>query len=235
MTKTTRAIAYLRVSSSDQSDNGHSLAAQREKVMQYAALHELEIVEVIEDAGVSAKTLHRPGLIRALDLLKTGKADALLVMKLDRLTRNVRDLGGLIEEYFSENARFALLSALDHIDTRSSNGRLVLNVLASVSQWEREAICERTKGVMQSMKASGRVISRPTLGYDEVVDADGKRRLVSNATEQALIARIVEMRNSGLSYQRVADALNSDRVPTKRGASSWSAMTVKGVCDRVAG
>jgi site-specific DNA recombinase len=111
-------------------------------------------VEVVVDAGISAKSLERPGLARALRMLENGEASGILVTKLDRLTRSVKDLGHLIERYFG--ARFALLSVTDSIDTRSAGGRLVLNVLASVSQWERELASERTSEALQHLKAQGR-------------------------------------------------------------------------------
>ena len=129
----TKTVAYLRVSTDKQADKGLSLDAQRVKVAAYAELYDLDIVEVVVDAGVSAKTLDRPGLSRALTMLRTGKAEALLVVKLDRLTRSVRDLGDLVETYFAPS-KSALLSVSEQIDTRSAAGRLVLNVLAAVSQ-----------------------------------------------------------------------------------------------------
>ena len=85
----TKTIAYLRVSTDKQADKGISLEAQQDKAKAYASLYDLDLVEVIIDAGESAKTLERPGLQRALSMLKTGQADALLVVKLDRLTRSV--------------------------------------------------------------------------------------------------------------------------------------------------
>ena len=120
----------------------------------YAQLYDLEVSEVIVDTGESAKSLDRPGLQRALAMLKAGEADALLVVKLDRLTRSVRDLGHLVEKYFAPG-KAALLSVGEQIDTRSAAGRLVLNVLASVSQWEREAIGERTATAMQHKASQG--------------------------------------------------------------------------------
>lgn len=225
----TKTVAYIRVSTSDQSDNGHSLAAQREKIELYARLHGLELVEIIEDAGVSAKSMDRPGLQRALAMLDQGEADALLVPKLDRLTRSVADLGRLIDTYFAEGKRAALLSVADSIDTRSAAGRLVLNVLASVSQWEREAIAERTRDTMRSMKAAGKVISRPTIGYDI---EDGQ--LVPNADELAVVERIRSMRAAGLSFAKIADQLTAEAVPTKRGGTRWYASTVKQIADRAA-
>ncbi|KAA0571582.1 recombinase family protein [Azospirillum sp. B21] len=219
----TRTVAYIRVSSADQADHGHSLAAQREKIGLYAKLHDLDLVAVIEDAGASAKTTDRPGLQRVLAMLDSGEAAALLVPKLDRLTRSVRDLGALIDRYFAEGQKAALLSVADSIDTRSAGGRLVLNVLASVSQWEREVIVERTRDTLRSMKAAGKVIARPTLGYDVV-----ESRLVANVNELALIDRIKTMHAAGTSYNAIAAKLTDEGVPTKRGGA-WQATTVRGI------
>src|SRR5580698_4050355 len=170
----TRTVAYLRVSTDKQADRGVSLDAQRAKVAAYAELYDLELVDVIVDAGASAKTLDRPGLARALGMLrKGGEADALLVVKLDRLTRSVRDLGELVERHFAPG-RAALMSVGEQIDTRSAAGRLVLNVLASVSQWEREAIGERTSVAMQHMASQGEYTGGRA-PYWQRVAADGTR------------------------------------------------------------
>jgi site-specific DNA recombinase len=88
-------------------------------------------------------------------MLKSGKAAALLVVKLDRRTRSVRDLGTLVEQYFADPNGPALLSVGEQVDTRTAGGRLVLNVLGAVSQWEREAIGERTAAAMRHMAAQG--------------------------------------------------------------------------------
>ena len=123
----TRVIGYVRVSTEGQADGGVSLDAQRAKLAAYCVALDLDLVCIEEDAGLSAKTLDRPALARALDALRAGRADALLVAKLDRLTRSVRDLGTLVDTYFAAG-KWALLSVADSIDTRSAAGRLVLNV-----------------------------------------------------------------------------------------------------------
>src|SRR5271155_867839 len=97
-----KVIGYTRVSTDEQAATGVSLATQAEKVNAYARLYGLEIVETIEDAGQSAKSLKRPGLQRALELLKAGHADGLLIAKLDRLSRSVKDWNALIDRYFGE-------------------------------------------------------------------------------------------------------------------------------------
>jgi hypothetical protein len=111
----TRVVGYVRVSSEQQAEDGVSLDAQKARLRAYALAMDLELVAVDEDAGVSAKSIQsRPGLLRALSRLDAGDADGILVVKLDRLTRSVRDLGDLVERYFV--ARFSLLSVLAGVD-----------------------------------------------------------------------------------------------------------------------
>ena len=183
---TTRAVSYLRVSAERQADHGVSLAAQRAKVEAYANLFELNLVAVEVDTGVSAESLPRPALDRALGMLREGRADALLVVKLDRLTRLVRDLCDLVDRYFRDG-RWALLSVGEQIDTRSASGRMVLNRLAVIGQWEREAIGERTAVAMRHLRDEGRYTGGAA-PYGCALASDGET-LVAIPDEQALIAR----------------------------------------------
>ena len=211
---TTKTIAYLRVSTERQADTGVSLDAQQEKARAYASLYDLDLVEVIVDAGESAKSLDRPGLQRALAMLKTGQADALLVVKLDRLTRSVVDLGKLIETYFAPG-KAALMSVGEQIDTRSAAGRLVLNILASVSQWERETIGERTSVAMQHKQAKGEYIGgHAPYGFDL---ADGE--LVRNEAEQTVIAQAKQLHAAGLSLRKIAAELDRQGIKTRKGST----------------
>lgn len=230
----TRAIAYLRVSTEQQADGGVFLDAQRAKVGAYALACGLTLVETIVDAGVSAKTLDRPGLCQALAALTAGKAEALLVTKLDRLTRSVRDLGTLVEDYFAEG-RFALLSVADSIDTRSAGGRLVLNVLGSVAQWEREAIGERTSDALVQVRAEGVRLGGEALGWarTEETDTDGRRLVREVEEEAATVARIRALRSEGRTLRDIAATLTAEGRRTKRGGA-WAAETVRLVLARCA-
>src|SRR6266852_6222312 len=210
----TRAVAYLRVSTDKQADKGVSLDVQRAKVEAYAQLYELDLVEVIVDAGVSAKTLDRPGLGKALGMLKTRQAEALLVVKLDRLTRSVVHLGELVADYFADG-KWALLSVGEQIDTRSAAGRLVLNVLASVSQWEREAIGERTATAMQHKARQGEYTGGQA-PYGRRVAEDGAR-LERDPHEEAARAVARQLRAQGLSLRRVAAELERRGVRSRTG------------------
>ena len=205
----TKAIAYIRVSTDKQADAGHSLEAQKAKIGAYATLYDLELVDSVVETG-SAKDLSREGLQEALQALSAGKADALIVVKLDRLTRSVSDLGELVETYFQKHA---LLSVSEQIDTRSAAGRLVLNVLASVSQWEREVIGERTSQAMQHMKAEGQYTGgKVPYGYHLV---DGE--LVAHEGEQKVIQVIRKYRDRGMSLRKIAEVLKAKGIESRAG------------------
>jgi DNA invertase Pin-like site-specific DNA recombinase len=211
----TRAVAYIRVSTDKQATRGLSLEAQEERIRSYAALYCLELVEIVVES-LSAKTLERPELQRALAMLESGQADALLVVKLDRLVRRVRDLGELIERWFAPG-KAALLSVSEQIDTRSAAGRLVLNVLASVAQWEREAIGERTSAVLQYKASQGEFTGgRPPYGFRVdlarvVVDPKTKEErhpyLEPDPEEQGLVEAARGLRARGLSLREVSSTL----------------------------
>ncbi len=211
-TTTTKAIGYIRVSTDRQADHGVSLKAQQAKITAYAALYDLQLVEVIVDPGASAKTLKRPGLQRALHLLRQGQANALLVAKLDRLTRSVKDLGTLVEGYFSSNA-ITLLSVADNIDTRTAAGRLVLNVLGSVAQWERETTSERTAEALAHKKAQGHKTGGD-VPYGYRLAADGKT-LEEDEAEQAMLGAIAR----GLSQRAVVAELARQGFTTRKGTA----------------
>ena len=199
------------MSTDKQADHGISLAAQRLKIQAYCVAMDLDLVAIIED-HLSAKSLDRPALQVALSMLTSGKADALLVSKLDRLTRSVRDLGELVEKYFA--TRYSLLSMGDAIDTRTAAGRLVLNVLTSVAQWEREATGERTRDAM-AHKASKGEFCGGSAPYGYAVDNDGK--LVRNEAEQEVLLVVADLKACGLSLRGIAAELDRAGIASRNG------------------
>ena len=221
-----KVLGYVRVSTQEQANEGVSLAAQEAKLRAYCAALDLELVAVVADAGVSAKSLERPGLTQALALLDSGAAEGLLVVKLDRLTRSVRDLGALLDGYFS--ARFSLLSVSDSIDTRTAAGRLVLNLLTSVASWEREACAERTSAALRHKVAVGEHVGAPRLGTR--VEAGN---LVADQDEAETVARIRSLAAEGKTLRAIASVLDQEGRRTKRGGK-WAAETVRKVLARQA-
>lgn len=230
----TKVIGYVRVSTEGQADGGVSLDAQRAKLAAYCTALDLDLVGVEVDAGLSAKSLDRPGLTRALGTLTRGDASALLVVKLDRLTRSVRDLGALVDTYFAAG-RWALLSVADSIDTRSAAGRLVLNVLASVAQWEREATAERTRDALAHLRAEGVKLGGAALGWQhtDATDAAGRRIVAAVEVEARAVARILELRAEGHTLRAIVATLTAEGHTTKHGAR-WHLTTVARVVAREA-
>lgn len=207
-----KVVGYVRVSTEKQADKGVSLEAQEAKIRAYAGLYDLEILEMVVDAGASAKTLDREGLQRALGLLKSGAAEAIVVMKLDRLTRSVVDLGSLVSDYFV-SGKWSLLSVSEQIDTRSAAGRLVLNVLASVSAWEREAIGERTSTALR-FKASQGEYTGGEAPYGYRVEGE---RVAPCQDEQRVIVKVKELANRGYSLRTISTALACEGLFNRRG------------------
>jgi len=127
-----------------------------------AVVKGIELVDLIIDAGESAKSLNRPGMTQLLTLVDARAVDVVIIAKLDRLTRSVKDLAELLERLTRRGV--SLVSVADALDTQSAAGRLVLNIMVSVSQWEREAIGERTRDAINGPAGSESAQSRLDTG-----------------------------------------------------------------------
>lgn len=218
-----------------QANEGVSMEAQREKLRAYCAALDLTLVDIYEDHGFSAKSLDRPALKSALDQLRLGRADILLVTKLDRLTRSVKDLGQLVDSYFLPG-KYSLLSISDSIDTRTASGRLVLNVLASVAQWEREAISERTSEALRHLIAQGVKVGTPEYGMVRTnqTDEHGRRIVVVDESRRQIVQRMVSMHKEGKPLRTISETLNQEKVPAPRGGL-WHPTVIRGILRREAG
>ena len=220
-----RAIGYIRVSTDQQAAEGVSLAAQREKISAYCSLYDFDLVRIEDDAGASASSLQRDGLQRALDALDAGDAEALVVVKLDRLTRSVRDLDTLLTRYFA-GGELALVSVAEQVDTTTATGRMILNVLMSVSQWEREVIGERTSAALQHKKAQGEYTGGK-LPFGRRLAADGVT-LEECAEERVILDVINQLQREGLSLRKIAEELNKRGV-SRRNGREWHHVAVSRV------
>ena len=210
-----RAIGYVRVSTDKQADHGVSLEAQEAKIRAMATVQGAEIVELIVDGGESAKNLNRPGMERLLALVDERKVKTVIIAKLDRLTRSVKDLAELLERF--QKRGVSLVSVAESLDTGSAAGRLVINIMTAVSQWEREAIGERTKDAMQHKRNNGQRVGNIAYGYR--ASADGQH-IEPEPREQAALAEIRSLRKQGCTLRQIAAALNGQALRTRRG-TGW--------------
>lgn len=208
----TRGFAvYLRVSTDDQAESGLGMEAQRKACHAYAELYGITVAEVIEDAGFSGSSLDRPGMQRIVGMLERGEIAGVLVAKLDRLSRSVKDYGSLIETYFADGSA-RLCSVGEQIDTQSAAGRLVLHVLVAVAAWEREVIGERTSAALRALQSRGQHLGTAPYGhrYDFAT-----RTLVPDEGEQVILAEILALDASGVPSTRIASTLNEAGRPAR--------------------
>ena len=193
-------IAYVRVSTDKQAEEGMSIAAQSEQIAKYAALYDLEIIDTIIDDGYSASNLDRPGLKRVFGMLDASIAQGVIITKLDRLTRSVFDLGYLLKNYMD---KYRFMSVYDKFDTDTASGRMILSILTTVSQWEREVISERTKAVLAYKKGNGERIGN--IPYGMKLSPDGVH-LEPDDVERKIISTIKSMRTEGMTYDKISKA-----------------------------
>jgi site-specific DNA recombinase len=209
-----KTVGYIRVSTDKQADRGVSLDAQAEKIRAMAVVHGGELIDIIVDAE-SAKSLNRPGMSRLLALVDSGDVRAVIVAKLDRLTRSVKDLCTLLERF--ERRGVALVSVAESLDTGSAAGRLVLNIMTAVSQWEREAIGERTRDALSHKRGKGERVGNLAFGYRL---ADDGHHLELDPGEQQALTEIRRLRSDGMPLRGIAAALNHRAYRTRRG-TAW--------------
>ena len=159
-------------------------------------------------------------------MVQAGKVQAVIVAKLDRLTRSVRDLCSLIELFEKRNV--ALISVAESLNTSTAAGRLVITIMGAVSQWEREAIGERTREALRHKRSKGERVGNVEFGYR--LAADG-RRVEPNPAEQAAVEAIRTLRAQGSTLRGIAATLNGQGHRTRRG-SEWRLESVARVLGR---
>lgn len=200
------ALGYVRVSTTDQAENGASLDAQRAALSDEAERRGWDL-EIVADAGLSAKDMNRPGLLSALDRLDRGDADSLMAVRLDRISRSVGDFAGLLDR--AKSRRFGVVLLDPALDLTSPAGTFTANMLAAVAQFERALISARTREGMAQRKAEGAKFGRAIL-----VPVPIRKRILA---EHA----------SGRGWSAIAAALNDDAIPTVHGGAKWYPATVR--------
>ena len=216
-------IGYIRVSTNQQAESGLGLADQEAKIKSYCQTYDINLVDIIVDDGVSAKNLNRAGIQTAIELTKTDSIDGIIIAKLDRLTRSIMDLQDLLSSVFN-TAELHCVS--DKIDTSTASGRLCLNVICSVIQWEREAISERTAHALQAKKRLNNNNSiNGTAPYGkEWIDGG----LVDCKEEQDAIQALIKLRKAGNTHSHIAKLMNVDGISNRSGRG-WTESRVRSV------
>lgn len=198
-----RILGYCRVSTADQEESGHSLAAQEHAIRYHCAAgaRMWHVLDVTREQG-SGKDLGRERLQHTLKRLADGEADGLVVTRLDRLTRSIGDFVQLVE-WFKDAEKTLVVLDFD-LDTSTPAGELIAHMMAALAQWQRRVIAENTRNALQEKRRRGEPVNQGS---------------VQDRPEIA--AQIRSMHQLGFSYQQICDTLNTSGVPTTRGGALW--------------
>jgi len=214
------AVGYARVSTAAQSEEGVSLEAQERRIQGWCQANGYRLQEVFVEARSAARAHNRPQLQVALSRACQAKA-ALVVYSLSRLARSTKD-ALLISERL-DRAGADLVSLSERIDSTSPMGKMVFRLLASLSEFERDQLSERTRLAMAHLRLSNRRIStKIPLGYDLAPDG---RTLIENPAEQGTVRRIMALRQEERSLAQIARQMEREGIPTKNGGG-WYPSTV---------
>lgn len=217
---------YIRVSSDTQFLKGHSLEWQEHILKEYANNHNLNIVNIYKEKGISGDKIEtRPELLRLLRDIKDKKVNNVLVYKIDRLGRKV-EINSLICKILMENNCTLTTSDTGIVNLETAYGTLLYNILSTISQFEVNLLSERVKnGKKQRVRSGLYTNSYNVYGYDNYCDYSGKRVLKINEFEQNIIKQIYNDYLNAISMNEIAKKLNDNKIPTKRGGK-WHQSTI---------
>lgn len=230
-----RAIGYIRVSTQEQANAGHSLDMQPERIRQWCELRGLELVDIVHDDGISAgKPLaKRPGGAQLLERLAAGEADVVVVYRLDRLFRNAQQGLNVIRDEL-DSIGVGLQSVTELVDNTTAIGKLCVTMILAVAEYERDCTSERTRATAHSLRARGRKYASAPYGtiaagghFDEEKGRVVGQQLFRDPATWPVRERIIGMRLfEQLSLRAIADQLAGEGIPAPAGGAAWSPNTL---------
>jgi site-specific DNA recombinase len=220
-----KVVGYMRCSTEEQAVDGVSLATQLSRIEAWCDVADAELVEVIDDRGVSGTCplADRPGGARVASLLeaRNPEVDAVVVARLDRLGRDASEALSCLRKFASGSV--GLVSIADRIDLSTPQGRAMAQVTFVFAELERALIAQRTSDALSELRSRGRAYGPTPFGFQR----DGDTLILDHAEQRAL-ARMRRLRAKGKSYSAIARALDRSGTPAKRGGS-WHAPSVRSV------
>ncbi len=195
-----KAAVYIRVSTEEQAKEGISIAAQKDRLTAFCKAKDLEIYDYYIDEGYSAGSLKRPALQQMLKDLNDAKFKNIVVYKIDRFSRNLKDLVTILDDFKKRNINF--ISATEPIDTTSAIGNAFMQIIGVFAELERGMVGERVKLAFEKKISSKEFLARPPLGYKIV----GKN-LVVDPENAEKVREIFNDRLNGISYKETCNRL----------------------------
>lgn len=212
--KIKRACVYTRVSTEAQAEKEVSLQEQERMAKAAIVSKGWEYTETFEDGGYTGRNMDRPALKRMIEEIEAGNVDAVVIFKLDRLSRKQKDALTIIEDILLAHD-VELVSLKETLDTTTPWGRAMIGILASFNQLESETIVQRTSvGRTAKARKGGYAGGKPPLGYKAVGGA-----LVIVPEEAEIVKTVFALRKEGLSMIAISDELNKRGYTTKKGGA----------------
>lgn len=222
-----KAVGYIRVSSAGQVADGESLERQEEKIRAYATLKGITDLQIIADRGISGSKSNRPGFLKLKELAESKAVDVIIVYDLSRLSRSVEDTIVFINRLQKYDVDFVSLS--NDIDTTTPMGKAMLTIVAAFNQLYRDEVSAK----MSRMIAYKKEKNEKTGGYVPYGFAvDAAKKLIPLDYEQKVLGEIKMLRSKGVSYRGIAAKLQSKKILTKTGNTSWHPQVVKEIYER---
>ena len=208
---------YARVSTEDQAREGFSMGEQEERLIEYCKFKRYEVYKVYKDSGISAKNDKRPAYQEMMQDMRDGKINVIVAFKLDRLTRSVYDVEKLMRQVNEYECEIDCMA--DESNTVTSNGRMVMRIITSVSQNEIEKCSERTKFGMVGAIEAGHIPIGKCLGFKR-----DNKKLVPDPLTKDVVVRIFNLYLEGNSHQKISNILNEEKV---LGRTNWLDSTIQ--------
>ena len=230
-----RAAIYIRVSTTGQEADGHSLEEQERQCKQMIDFQGNTLVKVYSDVGSGGSFENRPGYRRMLDEM-SKEWDIVYVWKLDRLNRNLRNSILFFEMLGNNDAYISCIT--EQVDTSNPMGRFIINIMSSLAQMEREQTRERVIMGSEAARRAGRWTGGVPYGYEIPItfDSTGNRiergLLKRHEQEAPVVQQIFEMRAAGMRVSGICNSLVEKGIRTRNGNLIWNQNTVAGILGR---
>lgn len=211
-----KVAGYVRVSTAEQAEEGYSIDAQENIIRQKCKFEGKEVVKVYADKGISGKSMkNRFQLQQMIRDAEAGKFDEVWVWKTNRLARNQYDLLTIIKKFEKYDVGFK--SCSEAFDTSTAAGKLMMNVLSSIGEFERETIVENVKMGMKQRARTGKWNGGIVLGYKSVPISESETSLKVIPEEAIIVKKIFELYSSGKGLKAICNKLNHEGYKTKKG------------------
>lgn len=220
-----KAIAYIRVSTDKQSQDGTSLNRQREQVEKYASFLDTEVT-ILQDDGVSGFKDNRPGYLKLIEKCQSGEVDTVIIPDLSRLSRKTSTILWFIEK-IADKKGINLISLKENIDTSTPMGKAFITFSAMFNQLYRDEIAYKTKNAMAHKRDKGEYCG----GIIPYGFKKSGKMLKPCEKERNIISKIKDWSHKGYTVSRIRKLLLENQIKNRSNKTSWAYSSIKSILE----